>query len=294
MNRKILLSNINSPKLTSAERGGDPETLSVDLINLETISTTRAIKYPRASSIYDSCVRMHALGTLHGIEKTERVHLSRRLTFDIGSALHKWVQNEHTYLGDQRRGIWECQGCKYKTFFGKPPRQKCPVCSASMDAFLYREIDLELGKPFCITGHPDMFLEPKNNPGVIRLVEFKTINGDKFSTLKAPLINHVWQLQAYMWLIQENDQLIPATIDGQYGYIMYFSKKETYGELPIKTFLVKRDRAIIQKIKDKLRLYTKAIEGGALPPVLEKCKKSDWTDYIAKNCPCKELCRKGA
>ena len=292
MNRKILLSNINSPKLTSAEREGNPETLSVDLINLETISTTRAIKYPRASSIYDSCIRMHSIGTLHGIEKTERVHLSRRLTFDIGNSIHYWLQNSHVYLGDQRRGIWECQGCKHKTFFGKPPRQDCPVCNAKLDAFIYSEIDLELGKPYYVTGHPDMFLESKGNPGVIRIAEFKTINGDKFSTLKAPLINHIWQLQCYMWMVQENDQLIPATVDGQYGYIIYISKSEKYGELPFKTFFVKRDRAIIQKIKDKLILYSKAIAGGALPPVLEKCKKSDWSDYVAKSCACKELCKK--
>jgi len=145
--------------------------------------------------------------------------------------------------------------------------------------------------PYTVSGHPDMFVAPKSNKDVIRVMEFKTINGEKFETLKAPMISHIWQLQTYVWMLNENDALLPASVDPDYGYIVYISKKEKYGELPIKTFVVKKDRTIISKVKKKLSTYMDGVAGKGMPPVLSNCQRSNFTDYIAKSCPVADVCK---
>jgi len=290
--RKLFLSKQSNNRLSNSEQSGDSDSITSELFNLETLVKSREIKYPRASSIYDCCIRLHVLATLYGIEKTERIHLNRRVTFDIGNAIHYWFQNDPSYLGDQRVGNWECRACGFTTKFGKPVTNKCRACGASHKAFVYKEIDLVLHKPYPITGHPDMFIEPRTNPNVIRVMEFKTINGERFETLSAPLISHVWQLQTYIWMINEDDTLLPVPVDKDYGYIVYISKKEKFGQLPIKTFVVRKDRDLIRRVRVKLQHYVDGVKGRSLPDPLGKCVSSNFTDYVSNSCPVVSVCKK--
>ena len=263
---------------------------SSNILSINTVRNVQKLHYPRASSLYSACIRQLVIGTAKKLEKTEVVGFSRQLTFDIGSAVHSWIQNSDSYFGIQRRGVWECTACGKERIFGKPPTLPCKRCGADVAASRYKEVELLMHTPYCVTGHPDLFIEPIGAPGKIRVVELKTMNGDKFSKLLTPLVEHVWQIQTYMWACHKMAFELSVRIDDSCGYIVYVSKKETQGELPIKVFPVMKDERILTEIKTKLRLYGNSLKSRTLPPPDHDCERTKYTSWKSRNCPCLRLC----
>lgn len=286
------LEGYNKLKLTDIEKAGDPEAVLTQLVSVEDIAKKKRLIYPRASGIYKDCMRAYALGNLNKLKANEFISFSRQLTFDIGNAIHEWLQNSNNYFGEQRRGYWKCLSCNYKTNFSKPRKENCPQCNARPTAFKYEETLLLLKDPYNISGHPDLFIEPTHSEGLIRIMEFKTMEGDKFASLRAPLIEHVWQVNAYMWMCNEDLTLVPPRIDSKLGYITYISKKEKRGMLPMKTFLVRRDQDIIDDIKKKLDVFNQAIKTKTPPQPLLECVKTGFNGWSAKFCPIRDFCRR--
>lgn len=278
--------------LTANELSGDPELITRDFTSIKSKVYVRRIpRYPRASSLYKECMRKLVILNMCNIEETEYVGFSNTIVFDIGKAVHYWAQNTPSFISnDLRSGFWLCRGCGYTTVFGKTVSTNCPVCGAKKKAFEYKEYSLRLEKPMFITGHPDMFVEkPDKN---YRVVEFKTINEAGFDSLKAPLIEHQWQIQTYMWGLSKDKLAKEIAFDSKIGYIMYISKALKVKSSPVKTFLVKRDKIILNDIKSKLNEFKEGFLNKKLPRIISLCEDSCYSSYISKKCPVIDICKK--
>lgn len=286
------LEGYNKLNLTDIEKSGNPEAITTQLIRVKDVSRPKRIIYPRASGIYKDCMRAYALGNLYKLKVNEYITFARQLTFDIGNAIHDWLQNSNDYFGEQRRGYWKCTSCNRLTYFSSPRKENCVNCGARPSAFRYEEALLILKEPYNISGHPDLFLEPEHIKGTIRIMEFKTMEGEKFAALKAPLIEHVWQVNTYMWMCSEDPTILPAKIDNKLAYITYIAKKEKRGMLPMKTFLIRKDEDVIDGIKKKLEVFNKAVKTRIPPTPLLECVKTGFNGWSSKYCPVREFCKK--
>jgi hypothetical protein len=235
---------------------------------------------------------MHVLGTLHKRKETKWISISERDTYLLGNALHYWLQNTDEVFGDNRHGRWKCRACGKKSGFGLPRQKPCPHCGALPEAFVYHEHSLKTLDPYPSTGHPDLFRRHRKS-GLRRTWELKSIAADGFKALKEPQTAHYWQIQHYMWAV-DKDPRLPQDIDPLVGYVFYFSKGMIFKKMPRKTFIVLRDGKVIQAIERKLMSYHEGVNGGKLPAVKQVCIGTSWEHTDARNCPCKDLCQKGA
>jgi hypothetical protein len=276
---------IKGPKLAAQ----DGVALASEHLELGWEVEEQRIGYPRASSLYGACIRQHVLGTIHNKTKKEWEAARDRLLYGIGIAVQEWIQNRHDVLGDRRRGWWKCLACRRILYFGGPPKRRCQYCGAHPEAIAYHEHFMKLKAPWLVTGHPDMFLE--KDPAVFRLLEIKTIKDDEFDKLKAPLIQHDWQIQTYMWGC-ELDEHLPVKTDSSIGYVMYVSKRYQTKELPYKMFTVQRSEALVQRIKEKVSMYTDGVRDFPenVPPPHDGCIRGGMDNYQAKSCPCRVEC----
>ena len=281
---------IQSPsyKLSDGEKSNDPSLLAVERLNIAPQTETQFISPPRASGLHNACMRQLVLGVQNKIRKKDFLSNGDLVTYGIGRAMHTWVQNSNDVLGKRRRGYWRCLACGAIRQFGAPPTTKCPKCGANPEASLYHEFFGKITKPFYIQGHPDMFLEVA--PGIIRVVEIKSMAGAQFDTLRSPLAQHEWQVLSYL-LVLQYDRKLPVKVDSKLGYVLYISKKQAgKGKLPYKMFAVKRNPATMAVVKGKLLEYKTGIEGGPLPKVKNSCFKSNFSNYESKFCPVRKLC----
>jgi hypothetical protein len=260
-----------------------PEVRAANLLANITEDSVQLIGRPRASSLYDCCVRMHVFGTLHSLKKRERLVASQLVTFGIGTAFHTWVQNVSSFFGGRVVGVWRCLACGWKSNLVNKRPKKCKGCGARGAALEYHELTLDHPE---LTGHPDLLLSSTKKDKLI-ISELKTISVDGFAGLVAPLISHTWQLSAYT-----NYAAHIKEIDGQrmarFGYIIYFSKAHTNG-FPAKAFKVSLEEPILEAISDKLAAYRRGVDskGEDLPEPLRECVAQGWRH---RSCPAKALC----
>lgn len=275
--------------LSDNEKTGDPELITRDFMSVK--SKVRDLKlpaYPRASGIYDSCMRQLVLMNSSKISHKDFTNFSLNVTLEIGNAVHYWAQNTEAFVYNHMKcGRWWCRSCNHVTQFIRY-REVCPVCGAKR-ALTYEEYSFKIEKPLYITGHPDMFVEKQK--GIIRIMEFKTITPVTFDKLKAPLIEHQWQLQAYMWACSKLKDFKSIPFDKEYGYIMYICKTMRVKDSPIKTFLVKRDKFILDNIISKLKLFKAGFDSGVLPEASKTCINSNFSGSYTNNCPVVKQCK---
>lgn len=275
--------------ITTEDGKLNPVAVAATQVSLHTNKTEYLIGAPRASGLYKSCMRMHVIGTKKKRIRREFTSLKERIIFGYGNAVHYWIQNTSDVFGDKRYGWWKCLACGNVLYFGPPPHIKlkkfrCPNCKSHGRSIIYEEHSLSLKKPYEVTGHPDMFLKLD---GVLHPVELKTIKGDSFSNLLAPLVEHVWQLQTYMWALKQQPiEVRGETFDMTKGYIVYISKVMRPEEFPIKSFTLREDPAIIKRILAKLAIYRDAMKTypKGLPDRLATCERNQGC-YDARSCP---------
>jgi rubrerythrin len=285
----------NQATMSDLEKTGDGFAIAAENIQLIAEPEEQDVRWPRASSLYDACMRMHAIGTKQMKTRKQWISVQQRVTYGIGNALHYWIQNTPDVLGAKRRGWWKCLACGKIAGFGAPPRKKCPSCKARKEALEYHEHYLRVQGPlWFVTGHVDMFLEKEK---VFRVLEVKTIDGDRFEDLVAPLAEHEWQLQTYMWGLNLPGCGPPVPVDADVGYVLYLSKKHPGAKkLPVKMYPVKRSPGLIDRIEAKLTLYTEGLRDYPknLPDPIEECQNGGFTGYRAKTCPCLAECQRSA
>jgi predicted RNA-binding Zn-ribbon protein involved in translation (DUF1610 family) len=287
MERRISNSKNTKPVLSSIELTGNPEAIASCYCDIGSESKTRLISVPRASSIYDCCVRFHSIGYKCQFPDYSITNVASRIVFSLGNGIHSWLQNTSDVLGMNRVGWWRCKSCGNRLWQEGPVETSCPTCGAFKEAREYDEHNLSTKSPYLSTGHPDMFI---NVDGFYRVVEVKTIAGDAFDKLFLPLIEHKWQIQHYMWGCS-SDNTLPVQIDPGVGYILYISKKPSWKTLPYKMFVEVKDTNILRGIKKKLSDFTKSLKEPHYTPPLKECLESGWASTKAKWCSMKGHCR---
>lgn len=291
--RVVRIRNRRKGGMVEVDTSAPPEVVASEHIVLKADEEEGRIGAPRASSLYQACMRMHVIGTKEETTKKSRISFKDKLIFGIGNAVHHWVQNDPTMFGDRRVGWWRCLACGTVAYFGTPPKVKCKQCGALPSAFTYWEHTLHYETDeLVVTGHTDLFM--LREPGdTCKVVEIKTISGDVFPTLKAPLIEHVWQATTYMWGCS-NDLNIPIQIDDSLSYVFYVAKKNPSHSLPVKMFPVEKDPRLLSRVKTKLRSYKTGLKDYPknLPMVLQPCADSNFGHYKARSCPTLKHCRR--
>ncbi len=260
----------------------DPSMLAHRLMNLESTQEERLpSRRLRMSSISKVCVRSQLLAYRGDLTDVERLPIGMRVTFDIGNALHLFFQNSNRYLGKNRLGWWECLACGNRVF-GRQPQKKCSVCGASSRAFQYHEHALKMPEDIPVSGHIDCFLEVA--PGDIRVLDFKTINGDDFETITAPKADHVIQVTGYMKYIQY-DKTFPVEVNPDKGLLLYISKKHTFKNLPFKIFHVRRSNVYDELLNKKVQEFSRGLEDPSfLPQPLDECVTSKFKSSTCRYC----------
>jgi hypothetical protein len=274
--------------LTEIEKSGRPEDVAAENMSIGTNVIEKKIRLPRASSIYDACMRMHVLATLEKETVTERLGFADRVTFGIGNAIHHWAQNTSWLFPPHMRvGWWRCTACGHVRRFGSWKKTICPKCHAEWPAQIYKEHRVKTKAPYICTGHPDLFIRKEKR---VRVVEFKTIASSGYKELVSPKVEHEWQIQFYMWSCSEDEKL-PAKVDPNVGYIIYVSKGALWKALPVKMFPVVRSERVLEQIQDKLKIYYDGVKSKTPPEPLEECVEVNFDRGKARQCPMKEQCQ---
>lgn len=253
------------------------------------------VLWPRASSLYDACLRMHVIACksnqhYHSVEDTSP---NTAITFGFGNAVHYMIQNTPNFFGDRRVGLWKCSACQNVLYFGRPPKNKCNKCGAHPNAIMYHEFGFQPRNPLYCTGHTDMFLHvdaPKARP-----LEIKTIKDEAFDDLVAPLASHEFQIQTY-FVLGEKDPFLMNHVDNQKGYILYVGKKIRKDSMPYKMFHITRTKSSSKSVTDRLDIFKKGYDQfpNNLPEPVNACSNSGFTSWKAKRCPCLGECKQYA
>lgn len=291
--RKVSIPG-KKPRLSELEKGGDPEALAAAFSNFNREKEVQPISVPRASSLYDACMRKHVIGTKFDLVEPHWINLRAKLIFGIGNAVHDKIQNSDILFGENRYGWWKCLGCGVTRYFGAPPKRPCEKCGARAEATIYLEHAMMLRKPLMVRGHPDIFFKVIfAKTKLLRVAELKTLTGDEYDKLVAPIIDNVWQITTYMWGCSI-DKSLPVSIDPNLGYIVYVTKKQTKDVFPLKIFPVLYDADLLKRIKAKLGLYKKGLDDYPknLPAPVEECERSRFDGYRARTCPALIECKK--
>jgi hypothetical protein len=230
-------------------------------------------------------VREVALCLKYNIKAEQRIPVGQQITFDIGNAIHEFLQNSTDYFGRSFLGFWRCLACGH-TIFGRKPIKSCD-CGAASSAFRYKEYLLRYPQesPY-VTGHPDGFIEVA--PGDLRIVDFKTIAGAEFKKLTAPKPEHLIQVNGYMHYMQLSGDL-PVGINSRQGILIYISKQHAF-DFPFKAFHVEKKEVFLQSIAKNVEAFRKYREENILPDFLPLCLSSQFTIGGAKKCPALAYC----
>lgn len=284
---KILRSSIVYKQNT--EDSFDPEEQAKDFLVLSSERTREIPRFPRSSAMYSDCIRQLILCRSMKKEIDRFSNPSLQMTFEIGNAVHHWIQNTPNILGNNRYGKWQCTSCNYTTLFRGPITGDCPRCSAKATAFVYKEIGLVLNNPYYLSGHPDMFVKTGND--IYNILEIKTINSNDFRSIKAPLINHLYQIHSYMLLTSYKKFKLSAHISNKESYVLYISKAHESSNYPAKLYKITRDKNITKDILSKLKSFKQGIENKILSNPDDTCVNSGFVNYKSKSCPVSAICK---
>lgn len=247
----------------------------------------------RASKLHAVCVREHLLGYRLSLEKPVSLDLSSRVTFDLGNAIHSYLQNSPAYFGTRKYGWWKCARCG-KSVFGVASRYAGVPCKDCRVPLQYDEHELFVDHPWRASGHIDLFVDVSDDDTpLLRVLDIKTIRRSEFQRLSSALADHRIQVIAYMMFLEHTDHGIPFELDLRSGYVLYVSKEHIGGGLPLKVFRVERDDGPLEYyVEDVLSTFQRGLDDPSfLPPAKAACVESDFTSWEAKQCPARFACR---
>jgi hypothetical protein len=281
---------VSSQLINSMDEITDPSLLARTMLDLP--AQEEQVVYPRqfrASMMGTACVRERVLGYRSCLIYKKRIDIGLQVTFDIGNAIHDFLQNQPKYLGHRLVGWWECQACGH-LYWGMRRKQQCPQCGARSRAYRYKEHEVSLTDPYLASGHQDMFWEL--SPVDIRIGDLKTISAKEYKTLSSPKPNHVLQVLTYM-ILSEYDKTLPVPLNLHKGFLFYISKQHHFKGLPFKAFTIDRSKLIREErfIRGIYEAFTRGVNDPTyFPPCLPSCLESNFTSRMAKDCPVRQAC----
>lgn len=242
------------------------------------------------SSLAETCPREIALGLVHPLTGGAPAKFGPKMLFrfDVGSAVHGWVQNHYWGRGMRRLiGNWLCIGCGelVKDAIHPDPHD----CKKWWARWEYQEMKVsytEKGWEFPIVGRADGELVANDGSGELLLAELKTWRTESMVGMKQPVAKHVHQATLYAWLRGRKR-----------GVVVYadpaakFEGPET-APIPMLEFPFEVEQAIIDGAIKKAREVNEAvaqIRAGTFKDWPGKiCQKV--SDYRAKDCPHRKTC----
>lgn len=265
----------------------------VDLISFHLSSSRPKFPLPkdgdgflRSSGLGKMCAREEVLAAIHQISRDDAVSADMQLTFSLGTAMHRELQNDILPALGALKGAWQCVRC-CKTHGGLDAEGKfkpenmilrpsiCAGCGAA-GSLQYEELHFLLPE-FIIKGHPDGFVQIPGKDELM-LFEAKSISSGQVEKLKVktkPIPEHVLQVQCYMWFTGL-----------QTACILYW-EKGAYGVKALTEHFVQRDAKAIEELKATLLGIRAAIRSeGPLPARV--CATA--TSSRAKTCQLRKQC----
>lgn len=225
-----------------------------------TVRPLTSAGYVRASALAGLCPREEVLAARHSVVRTNSVSSDLAVIFAHGHGLHWAFQNILLPMVGILRGKWVCTSCALTV--GEPvgdqrvvdaavPRPS--MCSRCMNEdFLFQEYNL-VDHEYRITGHSDGFLAMEGMDG-LGVFEGKSINPrGAWEVADCPKMDHVIQIQLYMWLTGLN-----------WGKLVYWDKAGV-GMSSFIEHTIMRDDDVIQGIKDVLQAMWAGIDGDGTP-----------------------------
>jgi len=231
----------------------------------------------RVSGLAGLCAREEALRVRLGVVRDDVVDANLGLIFEHGHALHWVMQNKILPELGVLYGRWLCGCCG--SYFGGADEwmlplsgdffdsqilrpQRCVVCGVSMthENSLYKEQWIK-DPTHRIAGHPDGFLRLDGMDGM-GILEIKSINSRGARDVRnCAKLDHVTQLQCYMWMVV-----------ARWGKILYWDKG-TVGLRGLIEHVVEYDDDHVGVIRKHICDVWDGIEGGKLPDPI--CVSSD-------------------
>lgn len=253
----------------------DPVVLSKALLNMSGRRQTRRYVNPSPSTLDGACAREWVLGMTLERERSEFVYFPMKLMMQIGSAMHRYFQDNHN-LFPTHRGWWKCCACDHKFPFGMRPAGRCPVCGALNAAIRYKAHRFRLSEPFYLSGEYDLLLEMA--PDRYRVGDIKSCS-DHLAPIRG---SDRLQVQTYL-LASKYDRSLPVFVDPTVGYLFYIGKKMNF-KAPIRTIKVELSAIEEEMLVRFLIMVKRGYDDGLIPGRLPSCKRKD--------CPFREECQR--
>lgn len=243
----------------------------------------------RVSSLAMLCPREEVIRAIDRVERDDPYEGDLGLIFEHGHALHWDLQNRILPKTGTFLGKWRCGSCGHvmggwdpnakprKTIIeAQVPRpDACPSCETELDHdnCLYIEQHFK-NFEFRVQGHPDGFLSVPGQDGV-GIFEAKSINPKgAWEVRGCPKLDHVVQVQCYMWLT-----------GCRWAKILYWDKGGM-GMSALVEHTVEYDEDLVDTIKDEVSAIWVGIEDGILPE--RTCETR--TCARATKCPVADTC----
>jgi hypothetical protein len=269
----------------------DKKNLLMDRLhmNMHKSEPARSQKLLHASHLTnDFCPRQQYLIDLEGTKLPSRsVSVPLQYTFDEGN--DKQARFNNDYMFDEHFGNWDCDRCgaEMTQVLGKDLPENSDLCLSHK--WKYNEM-VFFHKMTNLIGSVDsiMSLHPVD---LMVMSELKTMKGDDFKSLVAPLSEHRLRTQLYLFLIAHAKYPVSKLIDTTKAHVVYMCrgfgyKHEDYGISPFKDFMVERDDAAVYPYLNKALALVIANKSKVAPARV--CSNMSCTQ--AKNCPVRKSC----
>lgn len=279
---------------TSCDKIEDPKILSNHLLNTKASYKRKKYSHIRISEISSFCPREYSIGYLTDTTKEDFVNFPLQQQFDLGSAIHWWIQNKSRAFKDVLVGNYKCLACgklikdsEGNNYFGPRPKENCNNCGAKPAAIEYNEFYFRIDDPYRVTGKIDLVL---HKDGVYRFGDIKSYMNKPTGGL--PNSKDIAQIAGYALFYDyvPKEQKFPVEIDTSTVYLHYVSKKFSYKE-SILTFNISPKKLMIDEIKERVGAFSEAVRSGRIPAPFTPCVKSDFKGSKAKYCEMADVCR---
>lgn len=261
-------TNAIEPKVWLQNRPVKVELLVHDFIVNKALNNPREFNHFHPSA-WGSCLRKIAYQYYNQhqkfLEKTPQdVDDRYERIFDNGHGVHHRWQDYLDRAG-YLRGVWRCKNPLCGAVYGEgerlgifnPSGQPDWVCKCgSKERLGFEEILVKTDPQYKFEGHCDAVIDVRGSqyetggPYDIFVADMKSMKDDQFSELTEPKLEHIVQVNIYMWIL-----------DLQGAVLIYENKNSQY----LKEMFVPRDNDLIERIKSQSLWLQEVLKQGKLP-----------------------------
>ena len=231
------------------------------------------------------CARAFVLQNMHNIPpKEEIIPPLLRITFDQGNDRQARINNE--YLKDVMVGRWKCKICGHRTGVQKAPKQS--PCEHGVENYRYVEVSWR-AKDSLLVGSTDALVEVSPKDKLV-MVELKIISPNDFKELVAPLAEHTFRTQLYLWLIANSTRPEREWVNTKFAYVLYCNR--AYGAkidgrmTAHREFMVGRNDTAIEGVLRRIKAASDGMRDMEPPEGICDTK----TCWRAKQCSAADVC----